>query len=59
LVAPVRVGAGAYIGSGSVITDDVPADALALERSSQQVREGWAAKFRSIMAARKPSRRER
>ena len=59
LVAPVRIGAGAYIGSGSVITDDVPADALALERSSQQVREGWAAKFRSIMAARKPSRRER
>jgi bifunctional UDP-N-acetylglucosamine pyrophosphorylase / glucosamine-1-phosphate N-acetyltransferase len=59
LVAPVRVGAGAYIGSGSVITDDVPADALALERSPQQVREGWAAKFRSIMAGRKPSRRER
>jgi bifunctional UDP-N-acetylglucosamine pyrophosphorylase/glucosamine-1-phosphate N-acetyltransferase len=59
LVAPVRVGAGAYIGSGSVITDDVPADALALERSPQQVREGWAAKFRTIMAGRKPSRRER
>jgi bifunctional UDP-N-acetylglucosamine pyrophosphorylase/glucosamine-1-phosphate N-acetyltransferase len=59
LVAPVRIGAGAYIGSGSVITDDVPADALALERNSQQVREGWAAKFRTIMAGRKPSRRER
>ena len=59
LVAPVRVGAGAYIGSGSVITDDVPADALALERSPQQVREGWAAKFRTIMAGRKPTRRER
>jgi bifunctional UDP-N-acetylglucosamine pyrophosphorylase/glucosamine-1-phosphate N-acetyltransferase len=59
LVAPVRIGAGAYVGSGSVITDDVPADALALERSPQQVREGWAAKFRAIMAGRKPSRRER
>jgi bifunctional UDP-N-acetylglucosamine pyrophosphorylase/glucosamine-1-phosphate N-acetyltransferase len=59
LVAPVRIGAGAYIGSGSVITDDVPADALALERSPQQVREGWAAKFRTIMAGRKPGRRER
>jgi bifunctional UDP-N-acetylglucosamine pyrophosphorylase/glucosamine-1-phosphate N-acetyltransferase len=59
LVAPVRIGAGAYIGSGSVITDDVPADALALERSPQQVREGWAAKFRTIMAGRKPIRRER
>jgi bifunctional UDP-N-acetylglucosamine pyrophosphorylase / glucosamine-1-phosphate N-acetyltransferase len=59
LVAPVRIGAGAYVGSGSVITDDVPADALALERSAQQVREGWAAKFRILMAGRKPGRRER
>jgi bifunctional UDP-N-acetylglucosamine pyrophosphorylase/glucosamine-1-phosphate N-acetyltransferase len=53
LVAPVRIGPGAYVGSGSVITEDVPADALALERGPQQVREGWAAKFRAMMAARK------
>jgi bifunctional UDP-N-acetylglucosamine pyrophosphorylase/glucosamine-1-phosphate N-acetyltransferase len=49
----VRIGPGAYVGSGSVITEDVPADALALERGPQQVREGWAAKFRAMMAARK------
>ncbi len=53
LVAPVKIGAGAYIGSGSVITKNVSADALALERSSQEEREGWAAKFRTMMARRK------
>ena len=46
LVAPVRVGDGAYTGSGSVITKDVPADALALERSQQVEKPGWAARFR-------------
>jgi bifunctional UDP-N-acetylglucosamine pyrophosphorylase/glucosamine-1-phosphate N-acetyltransferase len=47
LVAPVSVGAGAITGSGSVITKDVPADALAVERASLTVREGWAASFRA------------
>ncbi len=41
LVAPVRVGKGAYVGAASCITDDVPADALALGRSRQIVKEGW------------------
>lgn len=53
LVAPVKIGAGAYIGSGSVITKDVAAGALALERSPQDERPGWAQKFRSMMARRK------
>lgn len=53
LVAPISVGARAYIGSGSVITKNVPADALALERNEQSTREGWAAKFRTMMQRRK------
>ena len=48
LVAPVNVGDGAYIGSGSVITKDVPADALAVERGQQTNREGGASRFREI-----------
>jgi bifunctional UDP-N-acetylglucosamine pyrophosphorylase/glucosamine-1-phosphate N-acetyltransferase len=44
LVAPVTIGEGAYIGSGSVITKDVPPGALAVERSAQVVKEGWAAR---------------
>ncbi|WP_315757426.1 MULTISPECIES: bifunctional UDP-N-acetylglucosamine diphosphorylase/glucosamine-1-phosphate N-acetyltransferase GlmU [unclassified Bradyrhizobium] len=47
LVAPITIGARAYIGSGSVITRDVPDDALALERSPQTTREGAAARFRN------------
>jgi bifunctional UDP-N-acetylglucosamine pyrophosphorylase/glucosamine-1-phosphate N-acetyltransferase len=42
LVAPVRIGRGAYVGAGSCITDDVPADALAIGRGRQVVKEGWA-----------------
>jgi bifunctional UDP-N-acetylglucosamine pyrophosphorylase / glucosamine-1-phosphate N-acetyltransferase len=53
LVAPVKIGEGAYIGSGSVITKDVAAGALALERSAQEERPGWAAKFRAMMGRRK------
>jgi bifunctional UDP-N-acetylglucosamine pyrophosphorylase / glucosamine-1-phosphate N-acetyltransferase len=44
LVAPLEIGDGSYIGAGSVITDAVPTDALALGRSRQVVKEGWAAK---------------
>lgn len=42
LVAPVRIGKGAYVAAGSTITADVPADALALGRSRQTTKEGWA-----------------
>jgi bifunctional UDP-N-acetylglucosamine pyrophosphorylase/glucosamine-1-phosphate N-acetyltransferase len=42
LVAPVRIGRGAYVAAASCITEDVPADALALGRSRQSVKEGWA-----------------
>ncbi|HEX4891813.1 MAG TPA: bifunctional UDP-N-acetylglucosamine diphosphorylase/glucosamine-1-phosphate N-acetyltransferase GlmU [Hyphomicrobiaceae bacterium] len=57
LVAPVRIGDGAFVGSGSVITKDVAADALAIERSSQEERPGWAAKFRAMMQRRKAERK--
>ena len=56
LVAPIKIGDGAYIGSGSVITKDVAAGDLALERAEQTKREGWAAKFREMMARRKASK---
>jgi bifunctional UDP-N-acetylglucosamine pyrophosphorylase/glucosamine-1-phosphate N-acetyltransferase len=42
LVAPVRVGRGAYVGAGSTITKDVPPEALALSRTPQKIVEGWA-----------------
>ena len=42
LIAPVRVGRGAYVAAGSSITDDVPADALAIARGKQVNKEGWA-----------------
>ena len=44
LVAPVRVGKGAYVAAGSTITDDVPDGALALGRTRQVVKEGWASR---------------
>jgi len=44
LVAPVRVGKGAYVGAGSTITKDVPPGALALSRTPQRVIEGWVAR---------------
>ena len=46
LVAPVKIGEGAYTGSGSVISKDVSPDALALSRSPQEEHPGWAAKMR-------------
>ena len=48
LVAPVEIGDGAYIGSGSVITQNVPADALAVARGRQVIKEGGAARLRSL-----------
>ena len=53
LVAPVTVGEGAFTGSGSVITRDVPADALALARGQQVDKPGWAARFRAAKQAKK------
>jgi bifunctional UDP-N-acetylglucosamine pyrophosphorylase/glucosamine-1-phosphate N-acetyltransferase len=43
LVAPLTINDGAYVAAGSCITEDVPAESLALGRSRQVVKEGWAA----------------
>ncbi|MGH9708173.1 MAG: bifunctional UDP-N-acetylglucosamine diphosphorylase/glucosamine-1-phosphate N-acetyltransferase GlmU, partial [Candidatus Acidiferrales bacterium] len=74
LVAPVRVGDGAYIAAGSTITENVPRDALAIARGRQTNKPGWAAKRRAALkrtakslpakprsraARRKPARRSR
>ena len=57
LVAPVTVGAGAYTGTGSVITKDVAPDALALARGHQVEKPGWAADFRARKLAEKAARK--
>ena len=52
LVAPVHVGRGAILGAGSTITEDVKAEALAVARARQLVKEGWAKTFRSQQKTR-------
>jgi bifunctional UDP-N-acetylglucosamine pyrophosphorylase / glucosamine-1-phosphate N-acetyltransferase len=63
LVAPVRLGDGAYVAAGSTITDNVPAEGLGIARGRQSNKPGWAAKKRRELAAanaapsRKPARK--
>lgn len=52
-VAPVKIGKGAYIGSGSTITKDVPSDALAVTRAEQKIFEGWARRKREQAKGKK------
>jgi len=54
LVAPLTIGDGAYIGAGSTVTKDVPPDALAVERSQQVSKDGWAARWRERHRATRP-----
>ena len=58
LVAPVTIGDGAYIASGSVITDDVPADALAFGRARQEVKPGRATVVRDRAKALKEAKKK-
>jgi bifunctional UDP-N-acetylglucosamine pyrophosphorylase/glucosamine-1-phosphate N-acetyltransferase len=50
LIAPVRIGRGAYIGAGSSITRDVPPGALGLARGRQENVEGWVERKKTTPA---------
>src|ERR1700687_4884758 len=59
LVAPVRVGDGAYVAAGSTITDNIPADGLGIARGRQVNKPGWASKKRrELAAAEKPAKKK-
>jgi bifunctional UDP-N-acetylglucosamine pyrophosphorylase / glucosamine-1-phosphate N-acetyltransferase len=53
LIAPVKIGDGAYVATGSVITHDVPADGLAIARVRQVVKENRASRLRALKGAGK------
>ncbi|MFO0415729.1 MAG: bifunctional UDP-N-acetylglucosamine diphosphorylase/glucosamine-1-phosphate N-acetyltransferase GlmU [Pseudomonadota bacterium] len=53
LVAPVKIEDGALIAAGSVITSDVPKDALALGRATQSIKQGWAKRRREALSGDK------
>ena len=57
LVAPVTIGDGAYVASGSVITEDVPADALAFGRARQVTKAGRGAALKAERAAAAKARK--
>ncbi len=52
LVAPVSIGENAYVGTGTVVTRDVPAEALAIARTQQTNREGYAPRLRARLKSR-------
>jgi bifunctional UDP-N-acetylglucosamine pyrophosphorylase/glucosamine-1-phosphate N-acetyltransferase len=55
LVAPVTIGRDAYVAAGSSITEDVPADSLAVARSRQTNKAGWATMRRAVQNQKKES----
>jgi bifunctional UDP-N-acetylglucosamine pyrophosphorylase/glucosamine-1-phosphate N-acetyltransferase len=60
LVAPVRVGDGAYVAAGSTITENVPAEGLGIARGRQVNKPGWASKKRrDLAAAERPSKKKK
>ena len=56
LVAPVKIGDGANVAAGSVITQDVPADSLAITRAELRVKKGWASRYRKMKQAKKAAK---
>jgi bifunctional UDP-N-acetylglucosamine pyrophosphorylase/glucosamine-1-phosphate N-acetyltransferase len=59
LVAPVRVGKGAYVATGTTVTLDVPPDALALGRARQTNKPAYAARLRAKLQAQKEAAKKR
>jgi bifunctional UDP-N-acetylglucosamine pyrophosphorylase / glucosamine-1-phosphate N-acetyltransferase len=53
LVAPVTIGDGAYVGTGTTVTKDVPPEALAIGRARQENKEGYATRLRARLKAEK------
>jgi bifunctional UDP-N-acetylglucosamine pyrophosphorylase/glucosamine-1-phosphate N-acetyltransferase len=58
LIAPVSIGDNAYVGTGTVVTRDVPADALATSRTPQTNREGFASRLREKMRIRAKTKKK-
>jgi bifunctional UDP-N-acetylglucosamine pyrophosphorylase/glucosamine-1-phosphate N-acetyltransferase len=56
LIAPVRIGEGAYVGTGSTINRDVPAGALAISRAKQENKLGYAARLAARFSALKAAK---
>lgn len=59
LVAPVKVGDGAVVGAGSVVTKEVPADALAVTRATQKNLDGFGKKHHETKAAQKAAQKDK
>jgi len=55
LIAPVEIGSGAYVGSATVVTANVPDNALALARAKQENKPGWAERFRAARSRKTKS----
>jgi len=53
-VAPVKIGRGSYVASGTTVTRDVPADSLVIARVKQEIKEGYAARLKARQARQKP-----
>ena len=58
LVAPVKIGDGVNIAAGSVVTKNIPANALAISRPELQIKEGWASRYRVVKLAAKNLKKE-
>jgi len=54
IIAPVTIGKGAYVATGTTVTKDVPPDALAISRVKQENKEGYASRLRARLKASKP-----